>query len=166
MTSRIQTDGDGKEAKWADIDDDEDDWAPETIEWNDGTKITLTHTENLPLPNLEDSESNDRKEAPRLDGKSSHDTSKSLVSRSSSSIGPNATILKLGGNAEKQTKSGGIVSKGQNDKPTLTSKSAAPPVASVRKYVRPSASGSCGRWAMTASPSPRRLNFLLTLTCA
>lgn len=33
MTSRIQEDGGGTEAKWADIEDDEDDWAPETIEW-------------------------------------------------------------------------------------------------------------------------------------
>ncbi|KAI9679281.1 MAG: hypothetical protein M1817_005301 [Caeruleum heppii] len=42
LATRLQADDAGKEAKWADIDDDDDDWAPETIEWNDGTKITLS----------------------------------------------------------------------------------------------------------------------------
>lgn len=41
MTSRIQEDGGATEGKWADIEDDEDDWAPETIEWTDGTKTNL-----------------------------------------------------------------------------------------------------------------------------
>ncbi|KAF3904183.1 hypothetical protein AA313_de0209010 [Arthrobotrys entomopaga] len=41
MAERIQTE-DPKEAKWADIDDDDDGWVPpDTIEWNDGTKVTL-----------------------------------------------------------------------------------------------------------------------------
>ena len=48
MTSRIQADGEGKESKWADIDDDEDDWAPETIEWGDGTKVTVNQADVIP----------------------------------------------------------------------------------------------------------------------
>lgn len=39
-SSRLQSEDSGKETKWADEDDDED-WVPETIEWNDGTKVAL-----------------------------------------------------------------------------------------------------------------------------
>ncbi|KAI0395779.1 hypothetical protein F5Y17DRAFT_456645 [Xylariaceae sp. FL0594] len=35
------------QSNWADIEDD-DEWAPETITWTDGTKITLSHTEDIP----------------------------------------------------------------------------------------------------------------------
>ncbi|KAF2226955.1 hypothetical protein BDZ85DRAFT_190200, partial [Elsinoe ampelina] len=39
LASRIQADDEGsKQSKWADMEDEEDDWAPETIEWMDGTK--------------------------------------------------------------------------------------------------------------------------------
>ncbi|PGH02966.1 hypothetical protein AJ79_07503 [Helicocarpus griseus UAMH5409] len=120
MTSRIQEDGNGKEAKWADIDDDEDDWAPETIEWNDGTKITLTHTENVPLSNEKDKDpTKDTKPSPPPADDKPRESSKLLLSKPSS-IGPNATVLKLGANAEKQSKPG--ESKGHNEKPILTSK--------------------------------------------
>ena len=62
MTSRIQEDGTGGEAKWADIDDDEDDWAPETIEWNDGTKVTLAHTESSLSTTARDKDAIDAKD--------------------------------------------------------------------------------------------------------
>ncbi|KAF2217139.1 hypothetical protein CERZMDRAFT_93196 [Cercospora zeae-maydis SCOH1-5] len=41
LATRLQTDGDKKDSNWADIDDDEDDWAPETVVWMDGTKSTV-----------------------------------------------------------------------------------------------------------------------------
>ncbi|KAF3902965.1 hypothetical protein ABW20_dc0102470 [Dactylellina cionopaga] len=45
MAERLHTE-DSKEAKWADIDDDDDNWVPpDTIEWNDGTKVTLEAAE-------------------------------------------------------------------------------------------------------------------------
>jgi hypothetical protein len=51
MTARLQSDEAGKDSKWADIDDDEDDWAPETVEWMDGTKSNVGATEaQLPPP--------------------------------------------------------------------------------------------------------------------
>lgn len=43
MAQRLGSD-ESKEAKWADIDDDDDDWVPEAIEWNDGMKVTLEDT--------------------------------------------------------------------------------------------------------------------------
>ena len=45
MTARLQSDEAGKDSKWADIDDDEDDWAPETVEWMDGTKSNVATSE-------------------------------------------------------------------------------------------------------------------------
>jgi hypothetical protein len=41
MATRLPADETGKESKWADIDDDEDDWAPESVTWLDGTKSTV-----------------------------------------------------------------------------------------------------------------------------
>lgn len=120
MTSRIQADGDSKESNWADIDDDEDDWAPETIEWNDGTKISLTQTESLRLPGQSKAEKDKLRAQPTssLDGKSpGRGDAKVLTSKPQSSLGPKATILKLGGNADKQqTRLGGDVLKGASEK--------------------------------------------------
>ncbi|KAI9052965.1 hypothetical protein LZ554_003236 [Drepanopeziza brunnea f. sp. 'monogermtubi'] len=50
LATRLQSDEPGKQANWADIEDDDDDWAPETIEWTDGTKITLSQAEDPPAP--------------------------------------------------------------------------------------------------------------------
>lgn len=42
LTSRLQHNGSGPEARWADISvDDEDDWAPETITWADGSTLAI-----------------------------------------------------------------------------------------------------------------------------
>lgn len=127
MTSRIQEDGDGKEAKWADIDDDEDDWAPESIEWNDGTKITLTQTE--PAPSAVHQDANVKPKEPSIqieDDRAERESPRPPVSKPSS-IGPNATVLKIGANSEKhQVKSSAPLSRGPNDKPTLTPKTNAP----------------------------------------
>ena len=49
LASRIQTEDAGKESTWADEDDDED-WVPETIEWNDGTKVALQLEPAIPTP--------------------------------------------------------------------------------------------------------------------
>ncbi|KAM5445658.1 hypothetical protein MaudCBS49596_007304 [Microsporum audouinii] len=129
MTSRIQTDNNEKEAKWADIDDDEDDWAPETIEWNDGTKITLTHTEGTAPGSQENSgptiNSADQKRQPSpvSNAPPAREAPRLLLSKPSSSLGSNATILKVGASAEKQqSKQGSDLSKSTNDKSTLSSK--------------------------------------------
>lgn len=51
VASRLQQD-DVKvgEANWADIDDDDEDWAPEEITWTDGTKSTIPHHEEHSEP--------------------------------------------------------------------------------------------------------------------
>ncbi|RDA92172.1 hypothetical protein CP533_5582 [Ophiocordyceps camponoti-saundersi (nom. inval.)] len=45
MASRLNEDDTPGQNKWADIDDDDDDWAPEAITWSDGTKTTLPPTD-------------------------------------------------------------------------------------------------------------------------
>lgn len=116
LTSRIQEDGDGKEAKWADIDDDEDDWAPETIEWNDGTKSTLTPAEIAPPPTQKPVQSADMN-----DESKPAQPPKILPPQFTSSVGPNATVLKLGANAERQQaqKAATLLSRSPSEKPSL-----------------------------------------------
>lgn len=128
MTSRIQEDGNGTESKWADIDDDEDDWAPETIEWNDGTKIKLTHTESTKPPAQEMRNPNEVKESVPPTQPVARDVSKAPLPKPSTTVGPNATVLRLGANAERQQQQAkaAISSKSGSDKPVLTTKSPAP----------------------------------------
>ncbi|KAH7322953.1 hypothetical protein B0I35DRAFT_190787 [Stachybotrys elegans] len=55
MASRLNEDDAQGQNKWADIDDDDDDWAPEAITWGDGTKTTLPHPEEHPAAPASDS---------------------------------------------------------------------------------------------------------------
>ncbi|PNP41252.1 hypothetical protein TGAMA5MH_07124 [Trichoderma gamsii] len=47
MASRLNEDDTQGQNKWADIDDDDDDWEPEAITWGDGTKTTLPHPDEV-----------------------------------------------------------------------------------------------------------------------
>ena len=116
LASRPQEDADGKEAKWADIDDDEDDWAPETIEWNDGTKINLSQIDHKAAIAVEQAA------AVGLAKEKAAEATKPKVPimKPVSTVGPNATVLKLG--STTQPKTGGLVLKGPSDKPTLVAK--------------------------------------------
>ncbi|WZH43291.1 uncharacterized protein QYS62_004294 [Fusarium acuminatum] len=49
MASRLDEDVTQGRGKWADIEEDDDDWAPEAITWGDGTKTTLPHPDEQPL---------------------------------------------------------------------------------------------------------------------
>ena len=115
----MQADGDGKEAKWADIDDDEDDWAPETIEWNDGTKITLPH--NDPATALAEEQA---AAAAQKEEQEEQDRSQMPPPKPTTTVGPNATVLRLGAGGPPRT--GGLVLKNPSDKPTLVAKPSAP----------------------------------------
>ena len=117
LASRLQEDGDGKEAKWADIDDDEDDWAPETIEWNDGTKINLAQIDHTAAAAEEQAAAalatKEREEEEAM-------KSKIRLAKLTSTVGPNATVLKLG--SAGVPKLGGLVLKAPSEKPTLVAK--------------------------------------------
>ncbi|KAI9705537.1 MAG: hypothetical protein M1836_006292 [Candelina mexicana] len=114
LATRLQADETGKEAKWADIDDDEDDWAPDTIEWNDGTKITLPNPDIL---------AEEQAAAAALQAKRAEaERIKISTPQHHSSVGPKATILKVGAPPSGQSKSGGLVLKGAVEKPTLVAR--------------------------------------------
>ena len=119
LATRLQADGDGKEAKWADIDDDEDDWAPETIEWNDGTKITLSHNDPAAVRAEEQAAALALKEQEEEENKA-----KMAPPKPTTTVGPNATVLRLGSSGPPRTV--GLVLKNPSDKPTLVAKPPAP----------------------------------------
>ncbi|KAJ5934484.1 hypothetical protein N7466_004031 [Penicillium verhagenii] len=126
MTSRIQEDSGGTESKWADIDDDEDDWAPETIEWGDGTKVQINPPPDHPsLPEESPQAPTEvpeqelvAQEAPRI-----------VAPKPTTSVGPNPTVLRIGASAERQAKAASISSRGTNDRMPSGSTSPAPPPA-------------------------------------
>ncbi|KAF2458941.1 hypothetical protein BDY21DRAFT_370455 [Lineolata rhizophorae] len=134
MATRLSAEDSGKESKWADIDDDEDDWAPETVEWKDGTTSTLA-AENAPpvshdVPKKSSSPAPISREVkPALDtGRPSQPPSGQPIQRPSSTSGTAKTILKPGAAAAAasstvQSKtSGGLVAKGGAEKATLVAK--------------------------------------------
>ena len=139
MTSRIQEDSGGTEAKWADIEEDEDDWAPEAIEWTDGTKSTLTNNEPPPPPPQENETSKEEdeipKEQPREENEpkdippveqEEHPEEKKIIPKQTTTIGPNPTILRLGAGAERQARNANVSSKLPGEKPSPASTSPAP----------------------------------------
>jgi hypothetical protein len=122
LATRLQADEAGKEAKWADIDDDDDDWAPDTIEWNDGTKITLPQHEEQALMSEEETPAAASQEKrantvspvpPQID---------SALTSTATITGPKSSV-----SSNNQPKSGGLVLKGATEKPTLVSKPQGPP---------------------------------------
>ena len=116
----MQADGDGKEAKWADIDDDEDDWVPETIEWNDGTKVNLAHNDSASIIAEEQAAA----AAAAKEQEEAAKKAKVAPPKPVTTVGPNATVLRLGSNSQPRT--GGLVLKTPSEKPTLVAKPSAP----------------------------------------
>ncbi len=112
MATRLQQQDDRGQANWADIDDDDEDWAPEEIRWTDGTKSTIPHAEeHVPSPVAEPeptpvlSKENKPVEKPQ-----------SPAPMPSPSVKPG--VLASGK---------GLVLKGVPEKPTLVAKPPAPP---------------------------------------
>ncbi|KAH7043233.1 hypothetical protein B0J12DRAFT_742862 [Macrophomina phaseolina] len=128
MATRLQADEDTKESKWADIDEDEDEnWAPETVEWMDGTKSTVKPAE--PSPPLEEPKPEVKKEEKPPEQSKPPTPSVSRPSSTGPSVtGGTKTILKPGAHIGTGGNKQGLVSKGQadNGKATLVAKSPAP----------------------------------------
>ncbi|CAM1511057.1 Fc.00g085700.m01.CDS01 [Cosmosporella sp. VM-42] len=112
MASRLEEDDDKGQNKWADIDDDDDDWAPEAITWGDGTKTTLPHPDEHPAP-LSDAGSVASK------GKIVLDKPRSPAPPLVGSPLPKSSGLASG--------KGLVLKSGSQDKPTLVAKPPAPP---------------------------------------
>jgi hypothetical protein len=126
LATRLQSDEAGKDPKWADIDDDEDDWAPETVEWMDGTKSSVIPPEAQATPPPEE------KIAPAVANDGPEDTVNSVMaSMQKLQTAPSVkTILKPGTPASNQPRTGGLVLKGAPEKPTLVAKTPTGPAKS------------------------------------
>lgn len=126
LATRLPMDEAGKEAKWADIDDDDGDWAPDTLEWADGTKSSVTATENQPPPPVEEPPKPIilAKPEPAADApKPAAPAAPAAVSAPKMSVtGGPKTILKPGGHAQLGAAKSSLVLKGQPEKPTLVAK--------------------------------------------
>ncbi|KZM25945.1 uncharacterized protein EKO05_0009220 [Ascochyta rabiei] len=123
LATRLPMDEAGKEAKWADIDDDDGDWAPDTVEWMDGTKSSVTAPENQPPPPVEEpprptvlARPETAADAPKPSGPAPTSAPKQSVT------GAPKTILKPGGHVQSGTTKTSLVLKGQPEKPTLVAK--------------------------------------------
>ncbi|KAF2855586.1 hypothetical protein T440DRAFT_158453 [Plenodomus tracheiphilus IPT5] len=121
LATRLQTDEGGKEAKWADIDDDEDDWAPDTVQWMDGTKSSVAVAESQPP--AEDPKTILKPEPPVAAPEPAPATPTSTPKVSVT--GGTKTILKPGAHAQPPTGKTSLVLKGQPEKPTLVAKPSA-----------------------------------------
>ncbi|KAI0193828.1 hypothetical protein F4808DRAFT_356092 [Astrocystis sublimbata] len=105
------------QSNWADIDDD-DEWAPDTITWTDGTKITLPAAEEAtasPPTQHAAYEKPRRDQIPALIPKS---RSPAPISSATASPSVKHGVLASGK---------GLVLKGASEKPTLVAKPPAPP---------------------------------------
>ncbi|KAK7715797.1 hypothetical protein SLS57_006802 [Botryosphaeria dothidea] len=128
MATRLQADEDTKESKWADIDEDEDEnWAPETVEWMDGTKSTVKPAEPSPPPEEPKPEIK-KEEKPPEESKPPTPSLSRPSSTGPSVTGGTKTILKPGALIGTGGNKQGLLSKGQGDngKATLVAKSPAP----------------------------------------
>ncbi|KAH8764772.1 hypothetical protein BGZ57DRAFT_767982 [Hyaloscypha finlandica] len=114
LATRLQSDDPGKQANWADIDDDDDDWAPESIEWTDGTKITLPQADEAPAPSPEPVP------ATLKDAKAAETAKPKSPAPTQASASPTVKPSGFGGRA-------GLVLKGASEKPTLVAKPPGPP---------------------------------------
>jgi hypothetical protein len=120
LATRLQADEAGKEAKWADIDDDEDDWAPDTVQWMDGTKSSGAAAENE-LPVAEEPKPVER--APEPPQEIAKPAPAAATNAPKASVtGGTKTILKPGAHAQPVTGKSSLVLKGQPEKPTLVTK--------------------------------------------
>ena len=121
LATRLQTDESGKESKWADIDEDEEDWAPEAVVWMDGTKSTLTPAEATIVQE-------ELKAVAPQPVKLPETTKPILAAKKPTELGPPKTILKPGIAAQQAKQLNGAAATSA-EKPSLKAKS---PAASVK----------------------------------
>lgn len=118
LATRLQTNENGKDSTWADIDDDDDDWAPETVVWVDGTKSSLNPAE-APVPVAPP-----KPVSPAPVAKPIEAAKPTLVVKRATDLGPSKTILKPGIAAQQAKQQGTGAAPGE--KPILKAKSPAP----------------------------------------
>ncbi|PTB70994.1 hypothetical protein BBK36DRAFT_140258 [Trichoderma citrinoviride] len=112
MASRLNEEDTQGQNKWADIDDDDDDWAPEVITWGDGTKTTLPHPDET------------AKAAERAASESAKEASPEKPSSPAPPATTSTPVPKSGGLPSGK---GLVLKSAAQEKPVLVAKPPAPP---------------------------------------
>lgn len=112
MATRLQSEDMKGQSNWADIDDDDDDWAPEAITWTDGTKITL------PPADEPHSQAPDPTPAAAASKLASEKSRSPVPSRTASPSVKSSTLA---------SGKGLVLKAGSTEKPSLVAKPPAPP---------------------------------------
>ncbi|KAK6007564.1 hypothetical protein QM012_004378 [Aureobasidium pullulans] len=119
-----------QKAKWADIDEDEEEWTPETVEWMDGTKTTISHADPAPPQSQEKPADKPQEELPpatTTPASSAAPIKPSMTALKRSNLAPQSrTILRPG--AAQQAKQIGADGKAtpDNKSPMLKNTASAP----------------------------------------
>ncbi|KAF2671862.1 hypothetical protein BT63DRAFT_411203 [Microthyrium microscopicum] len=125
MATRLTANETDKESKWADIDDDEDDWAPETVTWLDGTKSTVAPTD-LPPDHPDLGLQADEPQLSESNAEISQPSPAVVVQKPVLNPSSTKTILKPGSHTAQSKPSGGLILKGGPDKQSGSAKPPAP----------------------------------------
>ncbi|KAI0837811.1 hypothetical protein F5Y06DRAFT_64874 [Hypoxylon sp. FL0890] len=120
MAGRLGPEDAKGQSNWADIDDDEE-WAPDTITWTDGTKITLPH-ESAPSPST----------APAILEKESAPAPPKSKSPAPTTSATGSPSVRPGSLASAKS----LVLKGAPEKPTLVAKPPPPPTPAKSPWAR------------------------------
>ncbi|KAL2121615.1 hypothetical protein VTJ04DRAFT_5642 [Mycothermus thermophilus] len=112
MASRLQTSDSKGQSNWADIEDDDDDWGPETITWKDGTKVQIAHVDSHSKtePAAADKDKEDKADA---------DKNKTTTTAAAAAATATTTASKPGTLGSGK---GLVLKSGTSEKPTLVAK--------------------------------------------
>ncbi|KAK0665262.1 hypothetical protein QBC41DRAFT_233204 [Cercophora samala] len=136
MASRLGPEDIKGENNWADIEDDDEDWAPEAIVWADGTKTTIPHhDDHHAAPASVSTPAPPAAQAPPTAELVARETSQesegSAKTKAPGPVAPPATAPGPGPAPKTHVLGGGkgLVLKGAPEKPTLVAKPPPPPAA-------------------------------------
>ncbi|KAL6412312.1 hypothetical protein AUP68_04697 [Ilyonectria robusta] len=128
MASRLEEEDAAGQNKWADIDDDDEDWAPDAITWGDGTKTTLPHPDEHPTPEPAPAHIHVPASVPGPASENGSVASKGRALEKPRSPAPQVSVgSPLPKSSGLASGKGLILKSGSQDKPTLVAKPPAPP---------------------------------------
>ncbi|KAL2266881.1 hypothetical protein VTJ83DRAFT_4158 [Remersonia thermophila] len=134
MAARLQTSDNKGQSNWADIEDDDDDWGPDTITWKDGTKVQIAPLEHFKTDHAktESAANKDKADADKAKTTSAAaPTATTTTATTATTVTTTATTAAAAAVAPAKpgtlSSGKGLVLKGAAEKPTLVAKPPAPP---------------------------------------
>ncbi|CAK7274265.1 hypothetical protein SEPCBS57363_006075 [Sporothrix epigloea] len=131
ISTRLQQEDEAKgQNNWADIEDDDEDWAPEEITWTDGTKSTIPHHDDAsqPSPQAHIVQPEIASAQPLVASSQPSPTVPISLLAKDNELGEKPKLLAPSGIRVGGLPSGrGLILKGAPEKPVLVAKPPAPP---------------------------------------